>query len=67
MYSSLENNVPYIRIERKEYLRLKIIDIVSSKDVEEVVSFVHPIYGKDVYQRIYFSEKLDYMLERLIN
>jgi hypothetical protein len=32
--------------------------------VEEHFSFVHPYYGDDKYQRLFFSEDLDLMLER---
>lgn len=40
---------------------------MSSTEVKQHFTFVHPYYGAGVYQRIYFSDDLNFMLERIIN
>ena len=65
--TSLQNNTPYIKIEKKTFLRHKVIEILDSTSITEHFSFVHPNYGYGEYQRIYFSDDLNYMLERLSN
>ena len=58
MQSSLDNNVSYVKIEEKSFLKYKLIEITSMGDVEEHFSFIHPNYGMGKYQRIYFSDDL---------
>ena len=43
-----------------------MIEILNQNEVEEHFTFVHPYYNGE-YQRIYFSDDLNYMLERLQN
>lgn len=42
--TSLFNNTPFVTLEEKKFLRYKVIDILSSSSVEEVISFVHVNY-----------------------
>lgn len=37
---------------------------MQTNEVFEHFSFIHPYYGDDKFQRIFFSKDLDYMLER---
>ncbi|CDW78106.1 wd-40 repeat protein [Stylonychia lemnae] len=64
---SLQNNVSYVKIEEKKFLRYKVIEIINSQEIEEHFSFVHPNYGEGRYQRMFFSDDLQFMLERIQN
>lgn len=55
LYLSLPNNTSYISMEAKTFRKFKLIEIMSSTEVKEHLSFVHPFYGAGVYQKIYFS------------
>ncbi|CDW75557.1 wd-40 repeat protein [Stylonychia lemnae] len=66
-YTSLPNNTTVSSVEPKDFRSFKIIQIVSETEVAEKMTFVHPQYKYGSYQRIYFSEDLQYMLERLDN
>jgi len=46
-------------------LKYKVIEVLNSQEIEEHFTFVHPNYGQGRYQRIYFSDDLQYMLERI--
>ena len=61
--TALENNTPFIKIEKKTFVRYRMIEIMNQTDVEEHFTFIHPWYQGD-YQRIYFSDDLRFMLER---
>jgi hypothetical protein len=37
---------------------------MDNSDVKEHFTFVHPYYGDDKFQRLFFSDDLQYMLER---
>lgn len=65
--TSLENNKPYIKIMQKKFHNFKMIEIVNEYEVKEHFTFTHAFYGTGNYQRIYFSENMEYMLERLVN
>lgn len=47
--TSLKNNTPYISIERKEFRRFKMIEILDSGLVKEHFTFIHPFYGVGKY------------------
>lgn len=49
MQSSLENNISYVKIEEKSFLRYKLIEITGVGDVEEHFTFIHPNYGMGKY------------------
>lgn len=65
--TSLENNKPYIKIMPKKYHNFKLIEIVNEIEIKEHFTFIHPFYGVGSYQRIYLSDNLEYMMERLVN
>jgi hypothetical protein len=65
--TSLENNTPYIKLVGKKYHNFKLIEIINESEIKEHFTFIHPFYGVGKYQRIYFSENNEYMLERLVN
>lgn len=65
--TSLENNKSYIRVMQKKFHNFKLIEIINEIEVKEHFTFIHPFYGIGKYQRIYISDNMDYMLERLIN
>lgn len=41
-----------------------MIEILDSCEVLEHFNFIHPYYGDDKFQRLFFSDDLEYMLER---
>ena len=61
------NNVAYTSLVQKAFHDYKLIEIINEYEIKEHFSFIHPFYGVGKYQRIYISENMDYMLERLIN
>ena len=65
--TSLENNTPYMKIVVKKFHKFKMLEIINEREVKVHFEFIHPIYETDNYHRIYFSENLEYMLEKLIN
>ena len=52
---------------QKKFHNFKMIEIINEYEVKEHFTFTHPFYGVGNYQRIYFSDDLEYMLERLVN
>lgn len=65
--TSLENNKPHVRNMQKKFHNFKMIEIINEREVKEHFTFIHPFYGKGKYQRIYLSDNMEYMLERLVN
>lgn len=65
--TSLKNNKPYITIMAKKFHNFKMIEIINEFEIKEHFTFVHAFYGLGNYQRLYLSENLEYMLERLVN
>jgi len=65
--TSLENNKPYVKIMQKKFHNFKLIEILNEFEVKEHFTFIHPFYGKGSYQRIFLSDNLEYMFERLVN
>lgn len=65
--TSLENNKTYIKVMQKKFHNFKLIEIMNEFEVKEHFTFIHPFYGIGKYQRIYISDNMEYMLERLIN
>ena len=51
----------------KTYHKFRVIKIHSKTDIEIIQDFVHPFYGEGKYQRIYLSDNLEYLFERLVN
>jgi hypothetical protein len=66
MKCSLEGNTAFMNMVGKTYHRFKLLEIISPNEIKTHFSFIHPLYD-DGYQRIYFSENLEHMLERLMN
>jgi hypothetical protein len=64
MKSDLGADFSYVSTLEKKFFRFRVIEILEDEVVKEHFSFVHPYYGDDKYQRLFFSEKLDRMLER---
>ena len=62
--SELGVNSSYVSTIQKKFYRFRVIEIMETNEVFEHFSFKHPYYGDDKFQRIFFSEDLDYMLER---
>ena len=62
--SELGVNSSYVSTIQKKFYRFRVIQIMETNEVFEHFSFTHPYYGDDKFQRIFFSENLDYMLER---
>lgn len=62
--SELGVNASYLSSQTKKFYRFRMIEILESKEVEEHFSFVHPYYGDDRFQRLFFSDDLRFMLER---
>ena len=62
--SELGVNSSYVSTIQKKFYRFRVIQIMETNEVFEHFSFTHPYYGDDKFQRIFFSEDLDYMLER---
>jgi hypothetical protein len=52
--TSLINSIPYVTHESKKFLRYKVIDIKSTSQIEELISFVHVNYQPSVH-KIFFS------------
>lgn len=52
---------------QKKFHNFKLIEIVNEYEVKEHFTFIHPFYGKGNYQRIYISDNMEYMIERLVN
>ena len=65
--TSLSNNTPYISIEKKTFHNFKLIEILNEFEVKEHFTFVFAFHGKGKYQRIYLSDNMEYLLERLNN
>lgn len=65
--TTLEKDTPYISIEQKKFHKFKVVQLINDSDVKEYCTFVHPFYGVGKYQRITFSDDLEFMLERLVN
>jgi len=65
--TSLENNKPYIKIMGKKFHNYKVIEIMNETEVKEHFTFIHPFYGVGKYQRLYLSQNMEYMIERLVN
>ena len=63
--TSLKNNTAYTKIEQKTFRQFKLMEILNETEVIEHYKFAHPHYGYGNYQRIYFSDDNEYMLERL--
>ena len=62
--SELGADTSYVSTLEKKFYRFRVIEIMDTQEVKEHFSFVHPYYGDDKYQRLFFSEDLDLMLER---
>lgn len=63
--SDLGPNASYVSTIEKQFLRFRMIEILAdTQEVYEHFNFVHPYYGKDKFQRLFFSDDLNYMLER---
>jgi hypothetical protein len=63
--SELGDNTSFINTIDKKFYKFRVIQIKEDpKGVYEHFSFVHPYYGDDTFHRLFFSEDLEYMLER---
>lgn len=48
----------------KKFFKFRYIEIIESQEVHEHFTFNHPYYGDKKFQRLFFSDDLNYMLER---
>ena len=62
--TDLGNNASYVKTQNKTFYRFKMIELTESGDVVQHFTFVHPYFGDDKFQRLFFSDDLKHMLER---
>lgn len=62
--SELGHNSSYVSTMEKKFFRFRVIEILNTQEIFEHFSFIHPYYGDDKFQRLFFSDDLQYMLER---
>ncbi len=68
--TTLKNTKSYIEEIKKEFRNFKLIEIINEFEVKEHLTFVHPFYGiggSSKYQRLYISDNMKHMIERLDN
>lgn len=62
--SELGADTSFVSTIDKKFYKFRVIKITKTQEVVEKFSFIHPYYGDDKFQRLFFSESLDLMLER---
>lgn len=63
----LDNCTPYTSMLEKKFHKFTVLEILNEAEVKVCFSFVHPIISTEPFQRIYISDDLEYVLERLQN
>jgi hypothetical protein len=57
-----------VKALEKTFYEFRLIEIISESEVKEHLSYIFPYYGGDKYtQYMFFSDDMNFMLERLIN
>jgi hypothetical protein len=54
----------YVSSKQKTFHRFKLLELMDSSEVKEHFMFIHPYYGDNKFQRLFFSDDLHYMIER---
>ncbi|CDW84531.1 wd-40 repeat protein [Stylonychia lemnae] len=63
----LEKCTAYTKILQKNFHKFSVIEIMSETEVKIHYEFIHVIFQSEPFQRIYISDDLEYMIERLQN
>jgi hypothetical protein len=63
-YNKANNQTTYVEALGREYKEFRLIEILNENEVEDIASFIHPIYPGQI-QNLYFDIQGKYMLEKL--
>eukprot|EP00347_Sterkiella_histriomuscorum_P010355 403376619 len=63
----LDNCTAYTGMLEKSFHKFSVLEIINESEVKVCYSFIHVIIKTEPFQKIYLSDDLEYMIERLQN
>lgn len=61
----LDNCTAYTGMLEKSFHKFSVLEILNETEVKVCFSFIHVLIKTENFQRLYISDDLEYMLERL--